>query len=186
LGAEETVFSVKGKEVVVGFVVDGASGKTLRFEVLFAGDGEAFRRWLEPYARGMGAEVLVSNDNGSYGAAAGGLGLSQQLCIAHVRKYVSKRTNSISEQAEKEWGEREDGKLENLNEDLRVLKELLGEFPRDGANNASERSIAKSKMRYKTMRGYKSMDGMKNGIALTQWLYNGQEEEHDLAEEMAA
>ena len=40
-------------------------------------------------------------------------------------------------------------------------------------------------MRYKTMRGYKSIEGMTNGVALTQWLYSG-EEEHDLAKEMAA
>lgn len=55
----------------------------------------------------------------------------------------------------------------------------------DGTNNASERSIAKSKVRYKSMRGYKSPEGMTNGIALTQWLYNGADE-HDLSEEMAA
>jgi hypothetical protein len=42
---------------VVGFVVDGVSGKTLGFELLFEGDGRAFREWLEPYAREMGAEV---------------------------------------------------------------------------------------------------------------------------------
>jgi len=55
----------------------------------------------------------------------------------------------------------------------------------DGTNNASERSISRSKVRYKTMRGYKSVEGMANGIALTQWLYDG-EDEHDLAKEMAA
>jgi hypothetical protein len=69
-------------------------------------------------------------------------------------------------------------------------KLLLGlrkpeELSLDGTNNASERSIGKSKVRYKTMRGYKSMDGMKNGIGLTQWLYSG-EDEHDLAKEIAA
>ncbi len=37
----------------------------------------------------------------------------------------------------------------------------------------------------KTMKRYKSEDGMKNGTALTQWLYR-REDEHDLAEEMAA
>ena len=42
----------------------------------------------------------------------------------------------------------------------------------------------KSKVRYKTMRGYKSPEGTINAIALTQWLYNG-EYEHDLAQEMA-
>jgi hypothetical protein len=60
LDADETIFSVKGEEVMVGFVVDGASGKTLGFEVLFEGDGRAFKEWLEPYAKELGAEVLVS------------------------------------------------------------------------------------------------------------------------------
>ena len=55
----------------------------------------------------------------------------------------------------------------------------------DGTNNATERVIGRSKVRYKTMRGYKSPEGMKNGIALTQWLYSG-EDEHDLGKEMAA
>jgi hypothetical protein len=242
--ADETVFKVKGKEVVVGFVVDGASGKTLGFEVLFGGDGGAFRRWLEPYARARGAEVLLSDDNDSYGVVAAELGLSQQLCVAHVRKYVTKRANSIYEQAEREY-EDEDGKLEKLKEDLEMLKGLLKELPEEGAheigrlhreylwaapprrkgqgakeataayrmrmltlelwndwtkirlhlsrpelgldgtNNSTERGIGKSKVRYKTMRGYKSPEGMINGIALTQRLYNG-EDEHDLAQEMAA
>jgi transposase-like protein len=242
LGADETVFKVRGREVVVGFVVDGQSGKTLGFEVLFEGDRQAFRKWLEPYAKELGAEVLISDDNDSYGAASVEMGLSHQLCIAHVRKYLKRRSESILEQAEEEWGN-EDEKYKKLEEDLGQLRELLEELPEegekrigrlhreylwarsprkeqakkacvgyrmrmltlelwnkwpkirlylrrpeldlDGTNNASERSIGKSKVRYKTMRGYKSIEGMKNGIALTQWLYSG-EDEHDLAEEMAA
>ncbi len=46
--------------------------------------------------------------------------MSHQLCIAHVRKYVAKRAKSILEQAEKEWGEQEDRKLEKLAEELAV------------------------------------------------------------------
>ena len=173
------------------------------------------------------------------------------MCVAHVRKYVAKRSKSILEQAQKEWGEQEEGKLEKLEEDLGRLKELLEELPEagekeisrlhrrylwaepptrgrsksekerskkaasagyrmrmltlelsekwhkirlylehpelklDGTNNATERAISKSKVRYKTMRGYKSTEGMSNGVALTQWLYSG-EDEHDLAKEMAA
>ena len=248
LGADETVFKVKGKEVVVGFVVDAQNGRTLGFEVLLEGDGRAFERWLEPYAQELGAEVLVSDGNDSYSVAAAELGLSHQLCIAHVRKYVAKRAASILEQARGEYDD-EDEKLRKLEEDLGMLKGLLRELPergaheiarlhrgylwaapprrkdqetkgataaaaayrmriltleiwnkwkklrlhlsrpglglRDGTNNASERGIAKSKVRYKTMRGYKSIEGMTNGIALTQWLYD-RAGEHDLAEEMAA
>lgn len=222
--------------------MDGQSGKTLGFEVLLEGDGQAFRKWLDPYAEELGAEVLISDDNDAYGVAAAGLGVEHQLCIAHVRKYLKRRSESILEQAEEEWGN-EDGKYKKLEEDLKRLRELLEELPEegekrigqlhreylwaqsprkeqakkacagyrmrmltlelwnkwrkirlylrrpeldlDGTNNASERSIGRSKVRYKTMRGYKSMEGMRNGIALTQWLYSG-EDEHDLLEKMAA
>jgi hypothetical protein len=266
VAADETVFKVKGEEVVVGFVVDGTSGKTSGFEVLFEGDGRAFRDWLEPYAEELGAEVLASDDNGSYSVAAAELGLSHQLCVAHVRKYVANRADSILERAEKEWdGHDEKLELGKLGGDLRELREhfktvcygvraasrkeeisgwygpfcatrspapilrlrvlkcslkrLLGELPEEGGerigwlhrgclwaapptrkgrrtkgataayrmkmltlklwndwnkirlhlarpelklegtNNASERSIGKSKVRYKSMRGYKSMGG---------------------------
>jgi hypothetical protein len=237
--------------VVVGFVVDGQSGRTLGFEVLFEGDGEAFKEWLEPYAEELGAEVLVSDANDSYSVATAELGLSHQLCIAHVRNYLKKRrSKSILEQAEGEWGGQEDEKYEKLEEDLDRLRGLLEELaeeggkriglmhreylwaqpPRrrkhkegeankekasggyrmrmltlelwqkwpklvlhlrrpeltlDGTNNASERAIGRSKVRYKSMRGYKSVEGMSNGVVLRQWLYNG-EDEHDLAKVMAA
>lgn len=55
----------------------------------------------------------------------------------------------------------------------------------DGTNNGTERAIGKSKVRYKTMRGYKSLDGLTHGIALTQWLYSGAAM-HDLAAAMSA
>ncbi|MDQ3438218.1 MAG: transposase [Actinomycetota bacterium] len=243
LGADETVFKVKGREVMVGFVVDAASGRTLGFEVLVESDGETFREWLKPYAKELGAEILVTDDNDSYSVAASGLGLSHQLCMAHVRKYVKRRSKSILEQAKREWGEEDpEKKLGELEADLVRVRELVDElgeegdtqmgrlhrgyswaspperkgekasaayrmrmlalelwnkWPKlllhlrrpelgmDGTNNASERVIGRSKVRYKTMRGYKSPGGMKNGIGLTQWLYSG-EDEHDLAEEMAA
>jgi len=245
LGADETVFKLKGREVVVGFVVDGVSGRTLGFEVLFGGDGRAFREWLEPYARELGAEVLISDDNDSYGVATAELGLSHQLCIAHVRKYLKRRSKSILEQAEGEWADRREdyakleGDLERLSEVLEELPEeggkrigrmhreyLWARAPRkgqakkekasagyrmrmltlelwqkwpkirlhlrrpelglDGTNNASERAIGRSKVRYKTMRGYKSDEGMSNGVVLTQWLYSGEDEHDLLAEVMAA
>lgn len=243
IGADETVFGVKGEEVVVGFVVDSQSGETLGFEVLYEGDGLSFRRWLSKYVERFGAQVLVSDDNDSYSVAASELGLEHQLCVAHVRKYVRRRSKSIIGQAEKECGRTEE-KLEKLKGDLEEIGALLKELPEggqrtiakmhrrylwaapparkgekakasafyrmrmltlelwnewkkirlhlsrpelllDGTNNACERSIGKSKVRYKTMRGYKSVEGMTNGIALTQWLYNG-EDGHDLAKEMAA
>ena len=46
-------------------------------------------------------------------------------------------------------------------------------------NNVTERAIGRSKVRYKTIRGFKSEQGMLNLFALTQWLYTPKEL-HDL------
>ena len=40
-------------------------------------------------------------------------------------------------------------------------------------NNCTERVIGRSKVRYKTVRGYKSLEGMMNGLGLTQWVWSG-------------
>jgi hypothetical protein len=61
---------------------------------------------------------LVTDDNDSYSVAAAELGLSHQLCLAHVRKYLKRRSKSILEQAEEEWGN-EDEKYKKLEEDLK-------------------------------------------------------------------
>jgi hypothetical protein len=132
LGADETVYKVSGQEVVVGFLTDAGGERTLGFEVLTEGDGHAVVEWLEPYARELGAEVLVSDDNDSYGLASAELGLSHQLCLAHVRKYVTRRSKSILEQAQEEWSEEGEEKFEKLEEDLEWLRRLLEELPEEG------------------------------------------------------
>ena len=48
-------------------------------------------------------------------------------------------------------------------------------------NNRTEQAIGKSKVRFKTVRGFKSLAGMLAGVALTQWLYSGADV-RDLAE----
>ena len=40
-------------------------------------------------------------------------------------------------------------------------------------NNMTERAIGRSKIRYKTVRGYKSESGLLNGFWLTQWAWSG-------------
>ena len=239
LGADETVYRVRGEEVLVGFVVDDASGRTVSFDVLYGGDAATLLEWLTPYAETMGVEVLVTDGHEAYEAVASALGLDHQLCLAHVRKAVSKQSRSIQKQARDAWGRGE--QLQQLTDDLETVHVLVRELPADGAaklwsvheryrdaappgkgetasidyrmrlftlrlmetwsklclakeqpalnidgtNNATERAIGKSKMRYKTMRGYKSLDGLCNGIALTQWLYRGSGT-HDLGQIIAA
>jgi hypothetical protein len=89
IGADETVYKVKGKEVVVGFVTDAETGAFLGLEILVEGTGEAFKEWLAPYVEGYGGEVLVSDDKDAYGVAARELSLDHQVCITHVRNTIS-------------------------------------------------------------------------------------------------
>ena len=53
------------------------------------------------------------------------------MCIAHVTRYASNRANSILEQVEEGYEEK-DEKRRKLKEDLRALKELLKELPEEG------------------------------------------------------
>lgn len=237
LGVDETVYRVKGKETIVGMVTDGQRGLTLDFDVLEATDSAAFERWLAPYVRQYGVEVLVSDEHGSYGVVAARLGLEQQLCLTHVRKALTKRGKAILAQA-RQTG-LDERQIERLASELAQIRTLTRELPGtgnrdleelhrrylyaapprkderasvayrmrmltlelwehwsklrlhlerpelrlDGTNNGTERAIGKNKIRYKTMRGYKSLNGLCNGIALTQWLYNGAAQ-HDLAAAM--
>ena len=60
-------------------------------------------------------------------------------------------------------------------------------------NNCTERTIGRSKacaglrsgIRYRTVRGYKSEEGMMNGLGLTQWAWSGADE-LDLGDLIAA
>ncbi|MFQ5343829.1 MAG: hypothetical protein ACE5F6_19985, partial [Anaerolineae bacterium] len=96
LGADETVVPIRGQAQLMGFVVDQKSGKTMGVDVLVKQDSGAFRRWLERYTKALGVEVLVTDDLNTYKPVSHQLGLPQQVCLAHVRKWVAKRLRRIS------------------------------------------------------------------------------------------
>jgi len=207
LGADETGVRVRGHAQLVGFVVDGESGKTVGVDVLVKQDGTAFRRWLERYTKTLGVEVLVTDDLNTYKPVSHQLGLPQQVCLAHVRKWVANRLRTVR------GGEEEKARIRQLVRDLpadggerllrlerrvraspalrRLVIDLIARWPAlvyhqsrpwvPATNNRTEQAIGKSKVRFKTVRGFKSVDGALAGVALTQWLYSGVEL-HDLRE----
>src|SRR3990172_71415 len=206
-GGDERGVRIRGQAQLVGFVVDGESGKTVGVDVLVQQDGPAFRRWLERYTRELGVEVLVTDDLNTYKPVSQQLGLPQQVCLAHVRKWVANRLRAIrgweEEKALVRHVVRElpaDGgdcllRLERrarASPELRRLGgDLLGRWPAlvyhqgrpwvPATNNRAEQAIGKSKVRFKTVRGFKSVAGALAGIALTQWVYSGAPV-HDLRE----
>lgn len=197
IGADETVVKVRGRKMVLGLVVDPASGELLGLELLMEQDAQAFLNWLRPYVERHRVEVVVSDDLVTYKPVLEGLGLEHQVCLAHVRKNVTRRLKEL-----KGW-EREKEKIKALMRQLPPdggkellelekavrgapkLRELvvdLGEKWRSlvcyqrrpgvpGTNNRTEQGIGRSKVRYKTLRGYKSIAGMLNGVHLTQWVW---------------
>jgi len=207
LGADETGVRIRGQAQLVGFVVDGESGKTVGVDVLVKQDGAAFRRWLEGYTRALGVEVLVTDDLNTYKPVSHQLGLPQQVCLAHVRKWVANRMRSIHGWEKEKALIREvmrtlprDGGDQLLRLERRVRRapplrrlvvDLIGRWPAlvyhqdrpwvPATNNRAEQAIGKSKVRFKTVRGFKSVAGALAGIALTQWVYSGAPV-HDLRE----
>lgn len=95
LGADETVFKVRGEKVTVGVVTDAESGQMVGLEVLGGREAKEFMKWLGKYVRKLGCKVIVTDDHDSYSLAAEELGLQQQLCLSHMRKAVWLRLRKI-------------------------------------------------------------------------------------------
>ena len=211
MGADETVVRLKGKKTVVGFVADAKSGQIVGMDVLVNRDSERFTRWLQRYVSRFGVEAMVTDDLSTYKPVVERLGVEHQVCIAHVRKNVRRRVDEIDgwdwRRARiwrlltelSEGGGRELLRMERAVRAepklCRLVVELCGKWPSllcrqrvrgmPQTNNCTERTIGRSKIRYKTVRGYKSMEGMMNGLGLTQWVWSGREG-LDLGELVAA
>ena len=201
VGADETYVRVKGKKRVVGLVTDAQTGQVLGLDVLVEQDSDVFMDWLGECADEFGVEAIVTDDLNTYKPVAERLGLDHQICIAHVLKWAWNRLGKIEGRdwiKARIWrllrelppnGDVELLRLERLVRDdedqtLRRLcvelsnkwRALLchrrrGDVPR--TNNVTERAIGRSKIRYKTVRGYKSESGLLNGFGLTQWAWSG-------------
>ena len=201
MGADETVVKVKGKMTVVGLVTDAESGELLGIDVLMERDSEGFLEWLKRYVGRLGVRAMVTDDLSTYKPVIEKLGLEHQVCVAHVKKNVYNRLESIEG-----WDRYKamiwrlvcelpvDGGKKLLRMERRVRSEpklrrlvvdLCGKWPSllchqrvrgmPQTNNCTERAIGRSEIRYKTVRGYESMDGMMSGLGLTQWAWSWRE-----------
>jgi transposase-like protein len=197
IGADETVVKVQGRKVVIGFVVNPETGELLGLELLVERDAQAFMKWLRPYVEGYGVQVVVSDDLSTYKPVVEELGVEHQVCLAHVRKNVTRRLKEIEGwEGEKEkirvlmrdlpqWGGRALLEFEQQVRGSPKLRELVVDLSEKwrslvcyrrrkgvpGTNNRTEQGIGRSKVRYKTVRGYKSVPGMLSGLHQTQWVW---------------
>ena len=182
-------------------MVDAGSGRLVGIDLLMEQDSTGFMNWLSGYVAELGVKAVVSDDLSTYKPVVEELGLEHQICLAHVRKNVSRRLREIegwdwykariwlllNELPEGGGGElmrmerkvRENAELRRLVVELSdKWRSLTGHKRVRGlpeTNNGTERVIGRSKIRYKTVRGYKSIEGMMNGLRLTQWVWSGED-----------
>ena len=211
MGADETVLKVRGRQMVVGFVTDAESGRLVGMDVLVQRDSDGFVKWLQRYVDRFGVESMVTDDLSTYKPVVEHLGVDHQVCIAHVRKWVWNRLREIDgwdwyrsriwclmtelpgrggrELLDMERRVRRQPKLHRLVVELCEKWRSLTCHRRvkgmPQTNNCTERTIGRSKIRYRTVRGYKSEEGMMNGLGLTQWVWSG-EDGLDLVDLVAA
>ena len=95
IGADETVFKVRGKEVVVGFVTNVETGEPIGVDILIDRSAKGFVKWLRRYAKRLGAQVVVTDDLATYRPAVEELGLEHQVCLTHARRNIARRLREI-------------------------------------------------------------------------------------------
>ena len=185
MGADETVVKVRGKQTVVGFVTDAESGQLMGMDVLVQRDSDGFVEWLSGYVSRFGVESMVTDDLNTYKPVVERLGVDHQVCIAHARKWVWSRLRDIEgwdryesrilllkselsrgggrELLAMKHRVRRHPKLHRLvvelSEKWRSLtcRQRVRGMPQ--TNNCTEQAIGRSKIRYKTVRGYKERAG---------------------------
>jgi hypothetical protein len=64
--------------------VDPISGLALTIDALSAEDAKTLTAWIEPIAKSVGAEVLVTDDADGFKTVADEVGVQHQVCKAHV------------------------------------------------------------------------------------------------------
>jgi transposase-like protein len=128
LGGDLTSVKVNGQWLTLGLTVDDISGLVLTIDDLSGEDAETLREWLDPIAKAVEAQLLVTDDADALKIAADELDLDQQVCKGHVQR----NTEALVESLQTEAATDADGSLaaigitpEEAVADLKRLDELV-------------------------------------------------------------
>jgi len=224
IGSDGSYIKIKGVKIGIQIVVGDRNQDLLGLELTMSENSPEIVAMIEAIAEEVEAEVLVSDDLGSYQKVADDLGLDHQICRSHVTRNVDKHADELFQQVKKkepipdgvdanpnilvmdlallQWLIRL--RPDNAPQILRQLYQRYQAAPKpssrrkhdvwyrmrmmitrlwerwqrltldqkrddlDGTNNASERVIGWwIKERYRTMRGYKRGESVKNVVTLT-------------------
>jgi hypothetical protein len=86
VGGDLTSVKCAGQWLHLGLSVDAISGLVLTIDELGVEDAKALKEWIEPIAKSVGAQVMVSDDADGFKTVADELGLEHQVCKSHVKR----------------------------------------------------------------------------------------------------
>jgi transposase-like protein len=127
LGLDGAYPLLKGKKPSVLIAIDLGDGRPVGIGKVDESNPQAVRRWLEPLVQRLGVSVIVTDDLASFRTVAQKLGLEQQVCQFHVRRWVGRTLHELRESVPKEW-------LWVLDE----IRSLLAELPPEGSRRLFE------------------------------------------------
>jgi hypothetical protein len=204
IGLDGTYFKVSGKKVATMFASEAKSGITIWFDVRDERDKAAIKKAINELSQLYQIEGAITDDWELYKEPLHEKKIPHQVCLAHMKKNFKRRLSKIKEgaldikerltklieAAELRWKDfyeiAQDERLW-LKENVK-LREIIASLIRKWdyytaylknpllptTNNVTERAILLSKVRYKTTRGLKSINGLGNFISATQ-LFGRQE-----------
>ena len=128
LGGDLTSVKCNGEWLPLGLAVDDTTGLVLTVDVLSAEDAQTLKEWLDPIAKAVDADLLVSDDADAFKTVADELGLTHQVCKSHVKRNTEVLIDTLESLAELD----KDGSLtsigvtpEQAHKDLKRLGQLI-------------------------------------------------------------
>jgi transposase-like protein len=209
LGVDGAYPLLKGKKQPMVVAIDLGRGQPVAVAQIDEANPAVLKRFLEPLVQRLGVSVIVSDDLNSYRKVAEKLGVEQQVCQFHVRRWVGLALHDLQKTLPPDWLWMVEEVKKLLSElpvqGSRRLFELWKQVPEKRAgqagdrspleklryllirmsehwasyrvfdwqpevpwtNNGTEQAIGRMKMRSRTVRGYKSWQGMEAALLLT-------------------
>jgi transposase-like protein len=127
LGLDGAYVRARGKVQPVLVAVDLGEGKPVAIGHIDEYNPRAVRKWLEPLVERLGVSVIVTDDLVHYKAVAQKLGLEQQICQFHLRRWVNRTLKELQATIPPEW-----------NWVLDEVRQLLAELPLEGSRRLFE------------------------------------------------
>ena len=127
IGSDGTYIKIKGVKVGIQVVVGDSGQDLLGLELTMSENHPEVVAMIEEIAQAVEAEVLVSDDLGSYQKVADDFGLAHQICRSHVRRNLDQHADELFQQVKKKEAipEGVDANPDILAMDLALLQWLI-------------------------------------------------------------